>query len=58
MATMRVEEVGPMASAEPTEALMAPEEVLKHAKAAPKAADERDTTDKLRERRKKKKKQK
>ncbi|KAH7730778.1 Mpp10 protein [Aphelenchoides avenae] len=58
MPTMRVEEVGPMASSEPSEALMAPEEILKHAKAAPKATEERDATDKLRERRKKKKKQK
>ena len=55
MPALRVEEVGMSASTDAQ--LLAPEEVKKHQKAAPKADDERDRTDKLRQRRKKKNKQ-
>ncbi|KHJ78444.1 Mpp10 protein [Oesophagostomum dentatum] len=55
MPALRVEEVGMSASTDAQ--LLAPEEVKKHQKAAPKADDERDRTDKLRQRRKKKNRQ-
>lgn len=55
MAALRVEEVGIMASSEGQ--LMAPEEVSKKMKALEKSKEERDSTDKARDRRKKKAKQ-
>ncbi|CAI2348809.1 unnamed protein product [Caenorhabditis sp. 36 PRJEB53466] len=55
MAALRVEEVGITASSEAQ--LMAPEEVSKKMKAVEKGKEERDSTDKARERRKKKAKQ-
>jgi len=58
MASMRVEEVGPLAGTEPDVNLLAPEEVLRHRKAPPLATEERTTTDRKRERRKKKRMQK
>uniref|UniRef100_A0AC34GTN3 Uncharacterized protein n=1 Tax=Panagrolaimus sp. ES5 TaxID=591445 RepID=A0AC34GTN3_9BILA len=57
MPSMRAEEVGPMASAAADETLLAPEEITRHVKNAPKSKDERTTTDKNQERRKKKRKQ-
>lgn len=47
-----------MASVEQNEMLLAPEEVLRHAKGAPKSKDELTATDKKHFRRKKKLKQK
>ncbi|TKR76901.1 hypothetical protein L596_017972 [Steinernema carpocapsae] len=58
MRSMQKEEVGPMASAETADALVAPEEVTKRVAFEPKAEDEKTKTDKLRERRRKKLKQK
>ncbi|CAB3403052.1 unnamed protein product [Caenorhabditis bovis] len=55
MASLKVEEVGAMASSEAQ--LIAPEEVAKRVKGTIKADEEKDKTDKLRERRKKKAKQ-
>uniref|UniRef100_A0A1I7U3L9 U3 small nucleolar ribonucleoprotein protein MPP10 n=1 Tax=Caenorhabditis tropicalis TaxID=1561998 RepID=A0A1I7U3L9_9PELO len=55
MAALRVEEVGMMASTEAQ--LMAPEEISKKMKALEKGKEERDATDKARERRQKKAKQ-
>ncbi|VDD92340.1 unnamed protein product [Enterobius vermicularis] len=52
MASLRKEEVGPMASTE--EMLVAPEEVKRHEKGEIKGSDERGSTDRARERRKKK----
>jgi U3 small nucleolar RNA-associated protein MPP10 len=57
MPSMRVEEVGPMAAAAADETLLAPEEISRHVKKAPKSKDERTETDKNQERRKKKRKQ-
>ena len=57
MPSMRAEEVGPMASAAADETLLAPEEISRHVKKAPKSKDERTETDKNQERRKKKRKQ-
>lgn len=53
MASLRKEEVGPLASTE--EMLVAPEEVKRHEKGEVKGNDERTDTDRARERRKKKK---
>lgn len=47
-------EVGPTASTQPDVNMVAPEEVMRRIKAAPKAADERTDTDRKRERRHKK----
>jgi len=52
--SIRKEEAGPTAATEPSAMLLAPEEVFRHLKAAPKAKEERTETDKKRERRKKK----
>ena len=52
MASLRMEEVGPLASTE--EMLVAPEEVKRHEKGDVKGAEERTITDRARERRKKK----
>ncbi|CAD5221988.1 unnamed protein product [Bursaphelenchus xylophilus] len=54
---IQVEEVGQKASTAPEEDLLAPEEIKKRAKGVIKSKEERDKTDKLRERRKKKRKQ-
>ncbi|KAI1719112.1 mpp10 protein domain-containing protein [Ditylenchus destructor] len=58
IASLCAEEVGPLASTESESALLAPEEVLRHSKAEPKAKNERTDTDRKRERRKKKMMQK
>uniref|UniRef100_A0A915AP86 Uncharacterized protein n=2 Tax=Parascaris univalens TaxID=6257 RepID=A0A915AP86_PARUN len=55
VASLQKEEVGPMASTD--DVLMAPEEIKKHEKGAVKSKEERDGTDRARERRKKKKMQ-
>ncbi|KAI6181565.1 U3 small nucleolar ribonucleoprotein MPP10 [Aphelenchoides besseyi] len=55
---VNLEEVGQKASTAPDEEMLAPEEIAKHVKSAPKSTEERNQTDKKRERRKKKKKQK
>lgn len=55
---VNLEEIGQRAATAPDEELLAPEEIVKHAKFVPKSKEERTKTDKLRERRKKKKKQK
>ncbi|KAI6197970.1 hypothetical protein M3Y94_01288800 [Aphelenchoides besseyi] len=55
---VNLEEVGQKASTAPDEEMLAPEEIAKHVKSAPKSTEERTQTDKKRERRKKKKKQK
>lgn len=55
---VNLEEVGQRAVTAPDEELLAPEEIAKHVKFAPKSKEERTKTDKLRERRKKKKRQK
>jgi U3 small nucleolar RNA-associated protein MPP10 len=54
---VNLEEVGQKAVTGPDEELLAPEEITKRAKFVPKSKEERDKTDKLRERRKKKQKQ-
>ncbi|KAL7070660.1 hypothetical protein ACQ4LE_009679 [Meloidogyne hapla] len=57
MPSLRVEEVGPTATTEPDVNLLAPEEIIRRTKAAPKSKIERTETDKKRERRHKKKRQ-
>uniref|UniRef100_A0A183BKP9 U3 small nucleolar ribonucleoprotein protein MPP10 n=1 Tax=Globodera pallida TaxID=36090 RepID=A0A183BKP9_GLOPA len=57
MPSLHMEEVGPQAAVGPEVNLLAPEEVKRRVKSAPKATDERTETDRKRQRRQKKKKQ-
>ena len=57
MASLRAEEVGPLASTEPSSSMLAPEEIFPRAKTAPMAVEELTQTDRKRMRRNKKKRQ-
>ncbi|KAL3092420.1 hypothetical protein niasHS_007629 [Heterodera schachtii] len=57
MPSLHMEEVGPQAAVGPEVNLLAPEEVKRRVKSAPKGTDERTETDRKRQRRQKKKKQ-